>query len=57
MENKIIINYKTIKNEDKRLELYRDTELTEQILFSLMYLHSKGMITLNNALPIKEIYN
>jgi len=53
---KIVINYTTLENEHKRLELYKNTEITEEIIYSLMYLHSVGMITLSNALPIREIY-
>lgn len=53
---KIVINYATIRNENKRLELIKDTEITKEIIYSLMYLHSIGVITLTNALPITEIY-
>jgi precorrin-6B methylase 2 len=53
---KIVINYITIRNENKRLELIKDTEITKEIIYSLMYLHSLGVITLSNALPITEIY-
>jgi hypothetical protein len=53
---KIVINYKTLKNQDRRMELYKNTEITKEIIYSLMYLHSVGMITLSNALPIREIY-
>ena len=53
---KIVINYVTTRNENKRLELIKDTEITKEIIYSLMYLHSIGVITLANALPITEIY-
>ena len=54
---KIIFNYKTINDEERRLELYRDTQITEEAIYSLLYLHSQGLIHLDNALPILELYN
>lgn len=51
---KIIINYINPDNENRRMELYKNTEITKEIIFSLMYLHSVGLIKMENALPVLE---
>lgn len=53
---KIIFNYTTLNNEEKRLDIFRDTPITKEIIYSLLYLHSRGLIKLHNALPIMEVY-
>lgn len=54
---KIIINYTTLKGKDVRMELYRDTDITREIIYSILYLHTRGLVHLENALPILEVYD
>ena len=54
---KIIFNYKTVAGKEGRLELIRNTQITEDIMYALFYLHGQGLIQLDNALPIMEVFH
>lgn len=53
---KLIFNYKTATGKEGRLELIRNTPVTEDIMYALFYLHGQGLIQLDNALPIMEVF-
>ena len=53
--HKIIINY-TDSEAAKRLVLNRDLPYSEEVLAAVLYLHAARVVTLNNILPVTEVY-
>lgn len=51
---KMIFNYHSNK-KPKRLEVYRDLPFSKEVLYSLLYLHTAKLISLDNVLSIKEV--
>lgn len=51
---KIIFNYRTPTNAKKRLEVYRDLPFSEEIIYSMLFLHRAKLISLDNVLNVKE---
>ena len=53
--HKIIFNYHNAQHQAKRMPLYRDAALASNVVYAMLYLHSKGLITINNVLNITEV--
>lgn len=52
--DRIIINYKTSTNKEKRLVVEKNLPLAKEIVYAVLCLQKAGVIRLDNVLSVKE---
>ena len=51
---KIIFNFHS-NGKPRRMDVYSDLPFCEQIVYSILYLHTAKLISLDNVLSIREL--